>query len=62
MLTKEINAAIVDLESQQKHYEELLNKSIANDEIFAKTKLVLRKLKNVSHRLVELKKIKLENI
>jgi hypothetical protein len=58
MPTKEIKAAIISLESQLKHYEELLGRSIDNDEILAKTKIILLKLKEVSKELNELKKLK----
>jgi cell shape-determining protein MreC len=58
MPTKEIKAAIISLESQLKHYEELLDRSIDNDEILAKTKIILQKLKEVSKELNELKRLK----
>jgi hypothetical protein len=58
MPTKEVNAAIVVLENQLKHYEKLLDESITNNEILAKTKLILRELKKVSEDLNELKRLK----
>ena len=58
MPDKEINAAIVLLESQLKHYEKMLDESISNDEILAKTKVILRKLNQVSEDLNELKRLK----
>jgi hypothetical protein len=58
MPDKEINAAIVLLESQLKHYEKLLDESITNNEILAKTKIILRKLNQVSEDLNELKRLK----
>jgi hypothetical protein len=58
MPTKEIKAAIVALESQLKQYEELLDRSITNNEILAKTKVILQKLKEVSRELNELKSLK----
>jgi hypothetical protein len=58
MPTKEVNAAIVALENQLKHYEKLLDESITNNEILAKTKLILRELKKVSEDLNELKRLK----
>jgi len=61
MPTKEINAAIVALESQLKHYEKLLDQSISNNEILAKTKIILLKLKDISQELNELKKYKEQN-
>lgn len=61
MPTKEIKAAIVALESQLKHYENLLDRSISNDEVLAKTKKILLKLKEVSQELIELKKLNGKN-
>ena len=58
MPTEEIKAAIAALESQVRYYENLLDKSISNDEILANTKAILRKLKEVSTELIELKKLK----
>jgi hypothetical protein len=58
MPDKEISAAIVLMESELKHYEKLLDESIANNEILAKTKVILRKLKQVSQDLNELKRLK----
>ncbi len=58
MPTKEINTAITTLEGQLKHYENLLDQSISNGEILAKTKVILRNLKKVSQDLIELKKYK----
>jgi len=58
MPDKEISAAIVLMESELKHYEKLLDESIANNEILAKTKIILRKLKQVSQDLNELKRLK----
>ena len=58
MPDKEINAAITKLENQLGHYEKLLDESITNNEILAKTKVILRKLRQVSKDLNELKKLK----
>jgi len=58
MPDKEINAAIVLLESQLIHYEKMLDESISNNEILAKTKVILRKLNQVSEDLNELKRLK----
>ena len=58
MPDKEINAAIVLLENQLKEYEKLLDESITNNEILAKTKVILRELKHVSEDLNELKGLK----
>ncbi len=61
MPTEEINAAIATLEIQLNHYENLLDQSIRNNEIFAKTKVIYKDLKAVAEKLKELKKIKAEN-
>ncbi|HET7003763.1 MAG TPA: hypothetical protein VFI33_20715 [Puia sp.] len=58
MPEKEINAAIVVLEKELKLYEKLLDESITNNEILSKTKVILRKLKQVSVDLNELKRLK----
>jgi len=58
MPDEELNAAIVVLENQLKHFEMLLDESITNDEILAKTKIILRQLKQVSESLNELKRLK----
>ena len=62
MPSTEVNAAIAALEIQLHHYENLLDQSISNDEILAKTKLILHNLKAVSRQLNELKKLKEENL
>jgi hypothetical protein len=59
MPTKEIDAAIATLETQLNHYAKLLDQSITNNEIFAKTKVTLLKLKEVSKELNELRKLKM---
>jgi hypothetical protein len=58
MPEKELNAAISVLENELKRYEKLLDESITNNEILAKTKIILRKLKQVSEDLNELKRLK----
>ena len=58
MPEKEINAAIVLLESELEHYEKLLDESITNNEILSRTKIILRKLKQVSEDLNKLKRLK----
>ena len=58
MPTKEINAAITELELQLMHYEQLLDTSITNGEVLAKTKVILHNLKEVSRQLNELKRLK----
>ena len=57
MPDKEINAAIILLESQLKNYEKLLDDSITNNEILSKTKVILRELKKVAEDLNELKRL-----
>ena len=57
MPTEEINAAIKALEIQVSHYQNLLDKSISQNEIFAKVKIVYKDLKAVSEKLKELKKL-----
>ncbi|HEV7424705.1 MAG TPA: hypothetical protein VGO21_06005 [Candidatus Paceibacterota bacterium] len=57
MPTKEVNAAIAVLEAKLQHYEKLLDRSISNNEILAKTKVILQELKQVSKELNELKKL-----
>ena len=58
MPTAEIEAAIKALEIQLRHYENLLDQSIRNDEILAKTKVIYHDLKVVSDKLKQLKKLK----
>lgn len=61
MPVQEINAAIAALEKQLKHYENLMDQSITKNEIFSKTKIILRQLREVSKELIELKKIQAKN-
>ena len=58
MPEEKINAAIVLLESELKHYEKLLDESISNNEILSRTKIILRKLKQVSEDLNKLRRLK----
>jgi hypothetical protein len=58
MPTKEIDAAIKALEIQVRHYENLLDQSIRNDEILSQVKVIYHDLKKVSEKLNELKKLK----
>ena len=58
MPIEEINAAVAALEIQLHHYEKLLDQSIRNNEIFAKTKVIYHDLKVVSDKLQQLKKLK----
>ena len=57
MQNQELNATILALEIQKNYYEKLLDQSIRDNEVFAKTKKVLLDLKEVSGRLSFLKKI-----
>ena len=58
MPTKEIDVAIKELERQVEYYENLLDKSISNNEILLKVKFIYHQLKDVSQKLHELKKMK----
>jgi hypothetical protein len=49
-------AEIVALEIQLRHYEKLLDQSIKNDEVFAKTKTIFHEMKKVYTQLENLKK------
>jgi hypothetical protein len=60
MPTKEIDAAIKALEIQLRHYENLLDQSIRNNEILSQVKVIYHDLKKVSEKLRELKKIQEE--
>jgi hypothetical protein len=57
MPTQEIDAAIKALEIQVRHYENLMDQSIRENEILAKVKVIYRDLKEVSIKLEELKKL-----
>ncbi len=57
MPTKEIDAAIKALEIQVRHYENLLEQSIRNNEILSQVKVIYHDLKKVSEKLRELKKL-----
>jgi hypothetical protein len=56
MQNPELNATILALEIQLNYYEKLLDQSIRENEVFAKTKKVLQELKEVSGKLDFLKK------
>ena len=58
MPTKEIDAAIKALEIQLRHYENLLDQSIRNNEILSQVKVIYHDLKKVAEKLKELKKIR----
>ena len=58
MTTQDFNAAILALEIQLKHQEELLDQSFAKNEILAKAKVIFLKLKELSKHLDELKRLK----
>jgi hypothetical protein len=57
MQNPELNATILALEIQLNYYEKLLDQSIRDNEVFAKTKKVLKDLRVVSARLEFLKKL-----
>jgi hypothetical protein len=57
MQNPELNATILALEIQLNYYEKLLDQSIRDNEVFAKTKKVYQDLKEVSGRLAYLKKL-----
>jgi hypothetical protein len=60
MPTTEVNTAILKLELQLKNYEKQVDKSAVSKEIYTKTKVILRKLKDVSNDLYDLKKLQLK--
>ena len=51
-------AEIAALEIQLKRYEYLFDQSIKNNEVLAKTKIILHDIKLVSEKLIELKNSK----
>jgi len=57
MPTKGINSAIVALEIELLRYEQMLERSVSNNEVFLKIKIIQRKLKEVSKELNELNKL-----
>lgn len=57
MQNQELRAIIIALEVQLNYYEKQLDKSIKDNEVFAKTKKVLTDLKEVSGRIEYLKKL-----
>lgn len=57
MQTPDLQAEIAALEIQLKHFENLLDQSIINNEVLAKTKLILHEVKKVSEKLNELKRL-----
>ena len=57
MQNPELNATIIALEIQLNYYEKQLDRSIRDNEVFAKTKKVLKDIKEVSGRLEFLKKL-----
>ena len=48
---------IADLERQLKEYEIFLSRSIETNQVFAKTKTILKDIKGISQRLIVLKKL-----
>jgi len=57
MQNPELNATILALEIQLNYYEKLLDQSIRDNEVFAKTKKVLQDMKEVAGKLDFLKKV-----
>ena len=57
MQNPELNATILALEIQKNYYEKLLDQSIRDNEVFAKSKKVFQDLKEVAGRLDFLKKL-----
>ena len=51
-------AEIASLEIQLQRYEYLFDQSIKNNEVLAKTKIILHDIKLVSEKLIELKNSK----
>jgi hypothetical protein len=49
-------AEIIALEVQLRHFEKLLNQSIKNNEIFAKTKNIFQEMKIIYSKLADFKK------
>lgn len=57
MQNPELDATIIALEIQLNYYEKQLDRSIRDNEVFAKTKKVLKDIKEVTGRLEFLKKL-----
>ena len=57
MQLQDQKAEIADLEIQLHHHEKLLDASIRNNEVFAKTRIIFHKLKIISERLDKIKKM-----
>jgi hypothetical protein len=57
MQTRDLTAEIAELEIQLKHFTSLLDLSIRNNEILAKTKVIYHDLKRVSDKLERLREI-----
>jgi hypothetical protein len=49
-------AEIIALEVQLRHFEKLLNQSIKNNEIFARTKNIFQEMKIIYSKLADFKK------
>jgi hypothetical protein len=49
--------ALDALEEQLKEYEMFLEESINNNEILAKTKIILREIKRISKKIIEIKNL-----
>jgi hypothetical protein len=57
MPPKSYKKEIASLELQLKDYEKHLEESIAKNEIFAKTKIIVQEIKRISQKLIELKRL-----
>ncbi|MDP9043006.1 MAG: hypothetical protein M3N30_13595 [Bacteroidota bacterium] len=56
-LRSNLTSEICLLEIQKRYYENLLDQSIRNDEVFAKTRIIVVEIKVISQRLAEIQKI-----
>ena len=57
MQTSELKTDIASLESQFDHYNELLDKAISKNVQFAITKIIYRKLKEISDKLKKIREL-----
>jgi hypothetical protein len=56
MPTTNLQKGITALETRLKHFEKLFDQSIKNNEVLAKTKVILNEVKRLSEKLNELKR------
>jgi len=57
MQLPQIDAEIAALETRLKHFEDLLELSIKNNDVLAKTKTILQEVKKLSEKLNALKRL-----